>query len=200
MQTKHTKYLLFLFGNYRGGGKLIEAITGEFTPIISNDYLKFIWGDNGAVIHFQSDLPFEQVSDFVELQLGGMVEQYFLMESTENTTAYGPDESISYLMDIDTEIQRPQPIDNNIEREEELDKVIKYFMDNFTYEDEDSNFSINFNDEDDEDDNEIEMIKMRSSNENVLTLDQLLDKITEKGIKSLSKKEKQQLEKYANGK
>jgi len=200
MQTKHTKYLLFLFGNYRGGGKLIEAITGEFTPIISNDYLKFIWGDNGAVIHFQSDLPFEQVSDFVELQLGGMVEQYFLMESTENTTAYGPDESISYLMDIDTEIQRPQPIDNNIEREEELDKVIKYFMDNFTYEDEDSNFSINFNDEDDEDDNEIEMIKMRSSNENVLTLDQLLDKITEKGIKSLSKREKQQLEKYANGK
>lgn len=129
-----------------------------------------------------------------------MVEQYFLMESTKNTTAYGPDESISYLMDIDTEIQRPQPIDNNTEREEELDKVIKYFMDNFTYEDENSNFSINFNDEDDEDDNEIEMIKMRSSNENVLTLDQLLDKITEKGIKSLSKKEKQQLEKYANGK
>jgi hypothetical protein len=199
MHSKNTRYLLFLFGNYRGGEKLIESITTTFTPVISNDYLKFIWGDNGAVIHFESDLPFSEVSDFITLQLGGMIEQYFLMEATENILAQGPDDTISYLMDLDTEIRRPEPIDENLEKEEEFDRVIKYFMENYS-EPKDFEFTFDNMEDLDDEDNEIDLIKMRYSRDNVLTLDQLLDKITEKGIKSLSKKEKQQLEKYANGK
>jgi len=197
MNTQHTNYLLFLFGNYRGGEKFINSIMGEFSPIISNDYLKFIWGDYGAVVHFQSDVPFEDLSEFVSLQLGGMVEQYFLVEKTDKTSAFGDEKSLTHLLDLETPIEDSgkRILDNIRNRDEEMEKLAEFFMSSFKDEILDNEF-----DEEDDDDNEINMIKLRSSKENNLTLDQLLDKITEKGIKSLSKKEKQQLEKYANGK
>jgi hypothetical protein len=127
-----------------------------------------------------------------------MVDQYFLMEKTDKMSAYGPDEVIGYVLDLESDLKKPEnPMITDLkEREEELDRVIQYFMSSMNEDDMDI---LNDTDEDDED-NEIELIKSRNKKEKSISLDQILDKITDKGMKALSKKEKQQLEKYANGK
>jgi len=199
MESKETSYMLFLFGDYKGGENFVNAVFQEFTPILTNDYIKFVWGDFGVVSHFKTDLPFEDLSEFVNLQLGGMVDQYFLLEKTDKTSAYGPEEIVSYVLDLETKIERPeQPnVADELEREAELDRVIQYFMSSMSDEESDSLLEL---EDDDDDDNEIELIKIRNAKNKSLTLDQILDKINDEGIQSLSKKEKKQLENYANGK
>jgi hypothetical protein len=198
MSTEETHYMLFLYGDYENGEKYINNLLGELSPIISNEYLKFIYGDYGVVVHFKTDVDFADLSEFIRMNLAGMVDQYFLMEKTDKMSAYGPDEVIGYVLDLESDLKKPEnPMITDLkEREEELDRVIQYFMSSMNEDDMDI---LNDTDEDDED-NEIELIKSRNKKEKSISLDQILDKITDKGMKALSKKEKQQLEKYANGK
>jgi len=198
MSTEETHYMLFLYGDYENGEKYINNLLGELSPIISNEYLKFIYGDYGVVVHFKTDVDFADLNEFIRMNLAGMVDQYFLMEKTDKMSAYGPDEVIGYVLDLESDLKKPEnPMITDLkEREEELDRVIQYFMSSMNEDDMDI---LNDTDEDDED-NEIELIKSRNKKEKSISLDQILDKITDKGIKALSKKEKQQLEKYANGK
>jgi len=196
MNTEETNYMLFLYGDYENGEKYINNLLGELSPIISNEYLKFIYGDYGVVVHFKTDVDFSDLNEFIRMNLSGMVDQYFLMEKTDKMSAYGPDEVIGYVLDLESNLKRPEnPMITDLkEREEELDRVIQYFMSSMNEDDMDT-----INDVDDEDD-DIELIKSRIKKEKPISLDQILDKITDKGIKALSKKEKQQLEKYAHGK
>jgi len=198
MSTEETHYMLFLYGDYENGEKYINNLLGELSPIISNEYLKFIYGDYGVVVHFKTDVDFADLNEFIRMNLAGMVDQYFLMEKTDKMSAYGPDEVIGYVLDLESDLKKPEnPMIRDLkEREEELDRVIQYFMSSMNEDDMDI---LNDTDEDDED-NEIELIKSRNKKEKSISLDQILDKITDKGMKALSKKEKQQLEKYANGK
>jgi hypothetical protein len=198
MSTEETHYMLFLYGDYENGEKYINNLLGELSPIISNEYLKFIYGDYGVVVHFKTDVDFADLNEFIRMNLAGMVDQYFLMEKTDKMSAYGPDEVIGYVLDLESDLKKPEnPMITDLkEREEELDRVIQYFMSSMNEDDMDI---LNDTDEDDED-NEIELIKSRNKKEKSISLDQILDKITDKGMKALSKKEKQQLEKYANGK
>ena len=198
MSTEETHYMLFLYGDYENGEKYINNLLGELSPIISNEYLKFIYGDYGVVVHFKTDVDFADLDEFIRMNLAGMVDQYFLMEKTDKMSAYGPDEVIGYVLDLESDLKKPEnPMIRDLkEREEELDRVIQYFMSSMNEDDMDI---LNDTDEDDED-NEIELIKSRNKKEKSISLDQILDKITDKGMKALSKKEKQQLEKYANGK
>lgn len=198
MSTEETHYMLFLYGDYENGEKYINNLLGELSPIISNEYLKFIYGDYGVVVHFKTDVDFADLDEFIRMNLAGMVDQYFLMEKTDKMSAYGPDEVIGYVLDLESDLKKPEnPMITDLkEREEELDRVIQYFMSSMNEDDMDI---LNDTDEDDED-NEIELIKSRNKKEKSISLDQILDKITDKGMKALSKKEKQQLEKYANGK
>lgn len=198
MSTEETHYMLFLYGDYENGEKYINNLLGELSPIISNEYLKFIYGDYGVVVHFKTDVDFADLNEFIRMNLAGMVDQYFLMEKTDKMSAYGPDEVIGYVLDLESDLKKPEnPMITDLkEREEELDRVIQYFMSSMNEDDMDV---LNDTDEDDED-NEIELIKSRNKKEKSISLDQILDKITDKGMKALSKKEKQQLEKYANGK
>lgn len=199
MEPKETSYMLFIFGDYKNGEKYIESIMSEFTPIITTDYLKFVWGDYGVVVHFKSDLNFNDLSEFVSIQLEMMVDQYFLLEKTDNVSAFGPEEIVGYVLDLDSNLKRPEPtqVKDEQEREEELNRIIEYFMSNMSEEENGMTFDM---DDDDLDDDEIKRIQLSNIQNKSLTLDQILDKIAEKGIKSLSKKEKQQLEKYADGK
>lgn len=198
MSTEETHYMLFLYGDYENGEKYINNLLGELSPIISNEYLKFIYGDYGVVVHFKTDVDFVDLNEFIRMNLAGMVDQYFLMEKTDKMSAYGPDEVIGYVLDLESDLKKPEnPMITDLkEREEELDRVIQYFMSSMNEDDMDI---LSDTDEDDED-NEIELIKSRNKKEKSISLDQILDKITDKGMKALSKKEKQQLEKYANGK
>jgi len=198
MSTEETHYMLFLYGDYENGEKYINNLLGELSPIISNEYLKFIYGDYGVVVHFKTDVDFADLNEFIRMNLAGMVDQYFLMEKTDKMSAYGPDEVIGYVLDLESDLKKPEnPMITDLkEREEELDRVIQYFMSSMNEDDMDI---LSDTDEDDED-NEIELIKSRNKKEKSISLDQILDKITDKGMKALSKKEKQQLEKYANGK
>jgi len=199
MEPKETSYMLFIFGDYKNGEKYIESIMSEFTPIITTDYLKFVWGDYGVVVHFKSDLNFNDLAEFVSIQLELMVDQYFLLEKTDNVSAFGPEEIVGYVLDLDSNLKRPtvNKTKDEEEKENELNRIIEYFMSNISEEENEKLFDM---DDDDMDDDEIKMIQLSNNKNKSLTLDQILDKITEKGFKSLSKKEKQQLEKYANGK
>jgi len=178
---KDPAYMLFLFGDFSDLEELTQELSMQFLPFVTSPYLKYTYGEFGVVFHFRSGETFTDLKEYMDMCLNEIVDQYYLMEATKNVDIKMDKKLKKDFLNIDGETKKEQPktgtIDvelKNKERREELK--------NFTFE-----FMLPL---------DFENMTKVTQEPNEPTVDEILDKITEKGIKSLTKREKQILDEY----
>ena len=186
------QYLLFIFGEFKNNDKLVELIASQLSIFTDeNSYLKYNYGDYGIVLHFQSHFSFYNLRDHVHITLEKIVPQYFLMERPKNFYAFMPPELKLNLFDLYEENHNEEQTNVNFK---DMMNIVDNFLINVTS-------SMNqdlFSEENMDKMFENIMFKMeKEEKKQTPTIDELLDKIKDKGLSSLTDDEKQILDEYS---
>jgi hypothetical protein len=189
-------YLLFVFGNLTVEGSQDE-IASALLPITKNEKVKFIYGSYHMVVNLETDLPFDELKEYIYETLKSDVFEYFLMPMSDKTSVKLPESMAEHLFDLENDTDKVHVFTQlNVEElkkrdkqtDEELDLIINYFLSN-------SEFEFTSDDEEDEED---DLIKQVMSKPKQPSIDELLEKIVENGMDSLTLQEKQLLDEYSN--
>lgn len=203
MEDKYPQngYLLFVFGDLMIEG-MQEEIASTLLPITSNEKLKYIFGSYHMVVNMDTDIPFDELKEFIYETLKSERFEYFLMPTSDKSSVKLPTEMAQHLFDLENNNENVHIFtQENVEKikmrdkqsDDELDLIINYFLSNtegLTFDDVEM-------DEDEDDDPLIRKVRQKSQRP---TVDQLLEKIADEGMDSLSVDEKQLLDEYANEK
>jgi hypothetical protein len=185
------QYLLFIFGEFKNNDKIVELIASQISIFTDeNSYLKYNYGDYGVVMHFQSHFNFYNLRDHIHIVLEKVVPQYFLMERPKNFYAFMPPELKLNLFDLYEENQNEEQKNVNFK---DMMNMVDNFLINITS-------SINedlFSEERMNNMFENIMTKLEDEKKYVPTIDELLDKIKDSGLDSLTDNEKQLLDEYS---
>ena len=179
MESLDKRYMLFIFGDFTEMETFIDEISYQLITVVSSEYLKFNYGEFGMVLHFRTKETFEELKEYIDMCLEGQVEQYFLMEATENVDIKMERKLKKDFLNIDGVKKENKNKEVDVEKlSEEKKKRISNMMD----------FIIPLSED------FVELpIKFKIT---IPTVDEILDKISEKGIESLTKEEKQILDNY----
>ena len=174
-------YILFAFGEYKENPQALNLLT-ETVSQISKGEIKFQHGDSGVIITFGTKLDWEDIDDYMKKNIVKLTAMYFVFP-LESDMIYSMDKEIEKHLfektDILTEKEKYNPYtsDNtgvpeflggiHIHKTRSFDDFFKIFYE--------------------------EVIQDKP----VMTLNDLLDKIKEKGIDSLSADQLKQLEIYS---
>lgn len=204
------KYLLFAFGAYQNNEKLTKEIALQLAPLCAEDQnIKYSYGEQNMIIYFNSEIDLDQVKKFVSFIMTKYSSMYFLMPCTDNLSYFLPkdlkktffprgDQFSKNMVKNVTEDEISEIIENIIEENDPNEEIETAMRDIVSSENDGDDM---YQYDENEGDSELERILSKSKNETKViegpTLDQLLDKISAKGINSLSKKEKEQLDKYS---
>ena len=181
---KDPAYMLFLFGDFSDLESITQELSIQFLPFVTSPYLKYTYGEFGVVFHFRSGETFTDLKEYVDMSLNEIVDQYFLMEATKNVDIKMDRKLKKDFLNIDGETKKEQPKTGTIDVESKV-RERREELRNFTFE-----FmlpmDLNFN--------------PKKEPDYLPTVDEILDKITEKGIESLTEKEKEILDNYGKRK
>jgi hypothetical protein len=140
--------------------------------------------------NFKTSVPFEELKGMVKTIIGNTSYQYFLIDYSDNMFM-NPTAPPNFTDIGGTLIDKTKPeqfprMDFNMDNDEDRERFF-------------SIFNLNDNEEDDDESDElIRKIMLRNKlTKNKPSLDYLLDKINDKGVNSLTDKEKQLLNEYA---
>lgn len=183
MAIKDKRYMLFLFGDFSDDENLVNEINYQLIAIVSSKFIKFNYGEFGMVCHFRTKETFNDLKEYIDMSLNEITEQYYLVEVGTNFDVKMDRPLKKDFLNIDDE--KPQNKNGSIEIGEPTEikfKLTKKEMDiyHMMFPIMDPNFFKT---------NEDEIVKDPS-------IDDILDKITETGIESLTEREKQILENY----
>jgi len=181
MKSQDKRYMLFIFGDFTEMEKFIEDISYQLITVVSSEYLKFNYGEFGVVLHFRTKELFMELKEYVDMCLDGVVEQYFLMEATENVDIKMERKLKRDFLNIDgvkkeTKTKGVQKDELSDEKKKRMNSMMEFI------------FPL-----------PEDMIKnpfLKEEKKEKPTVDQILDKISEKGIESLTEEEKQILDNY----
>ena len=181
------KYLLFVYGNYSEHEFVLKGIAKLLGSVACND-IKYQYGDSGGIFHFTTLEKPAKVKKTIKEQISGFSAMYFLVPFNKNVTFYIGDPQVeTHLFTQETDNMSDSPkTEYNLEemREEMSDIDIEVFMKNL------SNFvGVDLT--------QIEVDEQQVQIGKEKTLDEILDKISECGIESLTETEKQLLDEYA---
>lgn len=187
-----TKYILFVFAKNDNPKEFTEQIAEELCVISDTPNLNFYFGPESSVFTISTLDSYEDVKDYVDMILGVGDIMYVLLPYTPDKLSYGLPEKISkHLFNDGISDFMSEKYNNSEPNEFEVRKMIQdKIRDTF-------NLNIeNFDFEYDEDEwTDIDEIKNKQRSP---SLDELLEKIKEKGLNSLTEKELIFLNKYSN--
>jgi hypothetical protein len=168
------KYLLTAFGDFEE--KDVVTFAENLQPIIDSEHLKFQYRDGVIILHFGSDFSLSDIHEFIQMtdDVEQLLDMFILSEVNDSTSIYIKDGMDKHLLDLD----------NETEDVINFDLVPKNRMDNYY-------------DEDNEDDIVTVLLNEVKKNLQLPTLDQLLDKVSEHGVESLTPYEKATLDNYS---
>jgi hypothetical protein len=166
------KYLLTVFGNFQS--EQCEEIAHCLEPLVDSTHLKFQYRSGVIIFHFESEIQMEDIHEFVELTSYPMYDSFILSEYNDNVSVFMTDDMKQHLFDLETETEGAIT----------FDLVPKNRMDNYY-------------DEDNEDDIVTVLLNEVKKNLQIPTLDQLLDKVVDNGVESLTPYEKATLDNYS---
>lgn len=172
-ETVGTRYFLIAFGDFKNNQELMVNLFNQFTPVLSSNLLKFHFGDDYVLAHFETEETQKEIREFCNIVLADTIQNFLLIPNNKNIFISLPNELQEFLMNLDEEL----PINNDNLSQDEESEDVKYFMEQLLE----------------------KVIPKKEKQEYVLTLDDLLDKIQSKGIESLTEKEKNQLYDYSKG-
>jgi hypothetical protein len=166
------KYLLTVFGNFEE--EQCEEIAHFLEPIVDSTHLKFQYRSGVIIFHFESEILMEDIHEFVELTSYDLYDSFILTEYNDNVSVFMTDDMKQHLFDLENETE-----------------------DAITFEMVPKNRVDMFYDEDNEDDIVTVLLNEVKKNLQVPSLDQLLDKVSEHGVESLTPFEKSTLDNYS---
>lgn len=169
-------YVLFAFGDYTKEDPIIDLIV-DFVSQISSNEVKFQYGDSGIIVSFKTIKTSDEIVEFFETNLTKLTAMFFVFPVTDNS-----------IMSMDTEIY-----DHLFEKTDKKSEGPSFnFVSDMTdipeFQDGDMTYLNKLFDM---------LLKPLEVKKRALTLNELLDKISEKGINSLTNDEKNQLDEYA---
>ena len=166
------KYLLVAFGDFKTK-KIIENFGKGMVPIVDSAHLKFQHTKGAMIFHFGSTVIQEEIHDYLTGLFYGFTDTFILTEMNDNVSVAMSEEVKAHLLDLendgdDVDIKIDMTrMDKNEEYSEMAENFVEYLLDEMKDE-----------------------IK-------IPTLNEILDKINEKGISSLSGFEKEILDEYS---
>jgi hypothetical protein len=187
-----TKYILFVFAKNDNPKEFTEQIAEELCVISDTPNLNFYFGPESSVFTISTLDSHEDVKDYVDMILGVGDIMYVLLPYTSDNLSYGLPKKISEHLFNDgiNDFMSEKSIGYE-PNEFEVRKMIQdQIRDSFKLNIE--NFDFDYDEDEWTDIDEIKN-KQRSP-----SLDELLEKIKEKGLNSLTEKELSQLNKYSN--
>ena len=169
------KYLLTVFGEFETK-EMCQNVALSITPIVDSPNLKFQHSKGVLLFHFSSEIPKEEIYEYVKGVLYGLSESFILTTITDDVSVSMPKDIYNHLFDLDSangEIDMKLDmtrIKNNLDfMEQEEDDLVALLLEEMR---------------------ENNVIKKPS-------LDQILDKVLTNGMESLSPFEKDTLETYS---
>ena len=169
-------YLLFVYYNtdVENTEEKTQEIGTKLAEHMTSGQIKFMYGEKHAIFHFGCKVDFESTSDvinFISEEISGF--EYLLTKKGRDYSSNFDEDNLNHLMSLkNTTPKKHKPVAPKL-RTNDL-KGDETFMDL-------ADIILNF----------------KRKDVCNLTLDELLDKISEQGINSLSEIEKQKLEEYS---
>ena len=166
------KYLLTIFGDFKTDA-ICKEIALSLSPVVDSPNLKFQYTKGVLLFHFGSDMDLKDIHEFLEILSYDLFESFILSEFTDKVSVLMPQETIQHLFNLDKEGESGQEMvlipRNNVEYVDDTqdDEFVALLLDEVK-----------------------KKLKQPS-------LDQLLDKIKNEGIDSLTPFEKGTLENYS---
>jgi hypothetical protein len=169
-----TKFLLTIIGDFKQED-LLSEIALTITPIVDSPHLKFQSSNGALIFHFASEVAQEEIHDYVQGSLFGLIDSFILVEYTDKVSVCMTKELKDHLFDLENE---SDGVSINI---------------NMNHIKNNTDFM-----EDEEDDDFVALL-LNQVKEKVKkpSLDYILDKIANKGMDSLSQFEKDTLDLYS---
>jgi len=188
METEKLLFTLFIFGNFKGRGAEGELLQ-PLIPITSDESLKYVYESYTMIVQFDTDLPKEELIKYLKSTYTPNDIQYYLVPKGEELSVDLPGKIKNNLKELENNGERVMFISHGYKIDTEksmddFDKLIRHFMLESDFQD------IAFEDEDED-----PMLRPQKKNP---TLDDLLDKMIDKGALSLSEEEKRLLTQYSN--
>jgi len=178
-------YMLFIFGDFDEQENLATNLSSQLLTVVSSPFLKFTYGEYGVVFHFRSNEVFSDLKEYIDMGMSEITEQYFLMEVTKNVDIKMPRKLKKDFLNIDGEEKKKDTKTGEINVEAKI-KERREELRNFTFE---FLMPSDFN----------QMVQ-KNEPEHLPTVDEILDKISEQGINSLTETEKEILDNYGKRK
>jgi hypothetical protein len=173
-QKNMKKYLLTIFGSFEE--KDCITIANNLQPIVDSQNLKFQYRDNVIILHFGSEFLLDDIHEFIKMtdDVEETFDMFILSEFNDTVSVHMTDGTDEQLFDLDEET-------------ENIDMVKVTPKGKFE----------NYYDEDNENDIALMLLNEIKKNLNTPSLDQLLDKMVEQGVDSLTPYEKAILDNYS---
>jgi len=171
------EYLLFAFGDYKENEPHIKLIVDCVSQISKKD-VRYQYGDAGIIVNFETSLSTDGISKFFEESITKLTAMFFVFP-VNDSMILSMDEDIHSHLFGETDKKSESKVTNFTINMTDIPTFGDYDM----TESVEKLFSLIF--------------KSPQTNDVVLTLDQLLDKINETGIDSLTEKEIQLLNEYS---
>jgi hypothetical protein len=187
-----TKYILFVFAKNDNPKEFTEQIADELSVLSDTPNLNFYFGPESSVFTISTLDSYDDVVDYIDMILGVGEIMYVLLPYTSDKLSYGlPTKVSEHLFNDGINDFMSENLKNSEPNEFEVRKMIQdHIKDTFKLNVE--NFDFEY---DEEEWSDIDEIKNKQRTQ---SLDELLEKIKEKGLNSLTEKELQLLNKYSN--
>lgn len=175
------KHLLFVYGDYTNKPNHIGVIGDILSELTKNKCVKYQHGPAGGIFHFESQENIKYIGKYLEETITDLTAMFFLVPMTDQVLISVDDNVMNHLFDLENdEVSKNFSFDiNKTITKEDSDKTVAELV------------------------NEIakslvdDLAVTEKKVEVMPTLDELLDKINNNGINSLTKEEKQLLDEYA---
>lgn len=147
--------------------EICKDIALSITPLVDSPQLKFQHKKGAMIFHFASEVSQEEIVDYINGSLSDVCDSLILTEFNDNLSLVLPNDVKEHLLDLEEDNSKDSKVITTDEEEIENSEFLKT------------------------------VIKELKKNIKRPTLDQLLEKIKEDGLSSLSPYEKEILDEYS---
>jgi hypothetical protein len=174
------KYLLFVYPSEDTWDENVSnsKMVSELATVTQSDEIKYVYGESHTLFHFDSPLSPCELADFVTLLKEDVGDFMFvLVESFKSIESNIPEDNLSNLLKINKRGRKPKKSNRikNIFSKSDDGFDIKKFME----------------------EHNARVLDFLKNNTCDLTIDEILDKIIDQGIDSLTKEERDTLDKHS---
>ena len=169
------KYLLTVFGEFETK-EMCHNVALSITPIVDSPNLKFQHSKGVLLFHFSSEIPKEEIYEYVKGVLYGVTESFILTTITDDVSVSMPEDIYNHLFDLES-------ANGKIDMKLDMTRIKN---------------NLDFMEQEEDDLVALLLEEMRENNAiKKPSLDQILDKVLTNGMESLSPFEKDTLETYS---